>query len=247
MPRFNRRGTAMTELSLLAPVYVLLLVGLIYFGNCILMWQEVQLAARFLSMNTRSGASGSGGPAMIAHTSGSNVPEDYFIYLSGTPRISVSSAAGDFSQQQIRDELIKASWNVSQDFDVNGNSFETAVSTLAFRVVYAEDPPRYAFDGDDALIASELTGWFNRKSASVSLTHDSNFLRVGKWKLPNPTVTAEARAVVREEGCDERSLTESAKGFRKPIEDILSEFADGPVPLPDYPAFGESDEFWEPN
>lgn len=254
----HRKGAAMTEFALLAPVYVLLLIGLVYFSNVVLMWQEIQLASRFLSMNTRSEAAGGGQATLIATTSGATIPEDYFIYMStaGAPEISVSTVPGEFTQQQIRDELIKASWTVTQSFtpQPDGGTASAQVQTMTAdgQVVYGlkydpEAPPAYAFDGDDTLIADELSRWFNRKTASVTLVFDSNFVRVGRWKLPPAKASARAEAVVREAGCDERSLTESQEGYRKPIEDLLADFGDGPVPLPDYPGFGGSDGFWEPN
>ena len=99
----GRRGSAMTEFALLAPVYVLLLIGLIYFANEVLLWQESQLAARFLATNSRSGASGSGGSPLIANTSGANVPEDYFVYFSAasSPRFSQTAEQASFLQKQV--------------------------------------------------------------------------------------------------------------------------------------------------
>ena len=242
----------MAEFAVLLPVYVLLLVSLIYFSNVVLVWQEGALAARFLSTNTRTAASGGGGGAMIAHTSGANVPQDYFIYGNVDPVISASLTPASFTQAQVRDELIKRSWYVSQSFDLNGNNTITQTLTGEGTVVYDPITLRYGFDGDDALIAEEISDWFTRGSASVRLTYDSQYIRVGKWTLPAASVTTLSEGTLRNADNKQRSTTASSGGMRRPIEDLLQRFGPseapaGSLPMPDYPDFMSSNAFWVPN
>lgn len=257
------KGSALAEFAVLLPVYVLLLVGLIFFSNEILFWQEAQMAARFLATNDRGPAVAPAGTQspLIAVTSGPAVPQDYFIMgqMQGQPQFVTGSVPGTFSQGDIREELIQASWQVGQSFDLDGGSAISQNLTGMGNVVYGNKPglygaipDAYSFDGDDLLVAQELSNWFNRRSATVTLTHTSKYLQAGKWKLPNATVTGTAEAVVREADCKQRSITASQAGFTKPIEDLLSQFSAaeapaGSLPMPDYPAFMSSDGFWVPN
>ncbi len=260
----NRRaGNAMTEFAILLPVYVLLLIGLVFFANEILFWQEGQLAARFLATNARGQASAPRGTQspLIAVTSGPLVPQDYFIFgsMQGQPRISTDNQLGNFSQADIKTQLVLVSWKVAQTFGLDGTSEQGQNLTPQGNVVYGNKrnlfqaiPGQYSFDGDDALIAEELSGWFNRRSATVTLTYDSRFLHVGKWTLPPATVTGQACAVVRQADGKRRSLTVSQSGYRKPIEDLIARFGSdevspGQLAMPDYPGFGGSDPFWVPN
>ncbi len=86
-----RQGSAMVEGAVLLPVYVLLLVGLIYFGNEGLFWQEVSQSARFVATNTQSAGGGSGTPG-IANTNGPNVGQDFFLYFQGNKTLSTSTS-----------------------------------------------------------------------------------------------------------------------------------------------------------
>lgn len=259
----NRSGNAMVEFAVLLPVYVLLLIGLLFFANEILFWQEGQLAARFLATNSRAVASAPAGTQspLIAVTGGALVPQDYFIFgsMQGQPQISLDTRSGDISQADIKDELVKVSWSVTGSFTFGGVEAVSQSLTRQGNVIYGNKqnlfqaiPDQYSFDGDDALIAEELSNWFNRRSATVTLTHDSRFLRVGKWTLPVASVTARAEAVVREDGNKQRSLTASQSGYRRPIEDLIARFGSdevsaGDLSMPDYPDFGGSDPFWVPN
>ena len=260
----NSSGNAMVEFAVLLPVYVLLLIGLLFFANEILFWQEGQLAARFLATNDRAAVTAPSGTAspLIAVTSGPLVPQDYFLFgsMQGQPQISRDTRSGDFTQADLKAELVKSSWSVTGSFTFGGDVEAVGQSlTQQGNVVYGNKPNlfqavpgQYSFDGDDALIAEELSGWFNRRSATVTLTHDSRFLRVGKWTLPAASVTAEGRSVVRETGNKQRSVTASQSGYRKPIEDLIAKFGSdevsaGDLAKPDYPDFGGSDAFWVPN
>ncbi|GEM_PF-4190352 len=247
----NRQGSAMVEVGVLLPVYVLILVGLIYFGNEVLLWQECPQSARFVATNVQTGAPGGGGAATIARTNGPSVTQDYFLYYQGKKDISLDAENGTFTQQQIRDELIKSSWTVAQTFAFDGSSALSQNLTREGSRVYAGDPPAYAFDGDDRLIAEELSDWFTRSSCLLELTHDSNYLRaVG---LPEATVTSRAEAVHRQGGGgDEKSRSGAEPGGIQLVEDLVSRFpADetpgGSVPMPHYPDFMPTKDFWTPN
>ena len=254
----NTKGSAMVETAVLLPVYVLVIIGLIYFSNETLHWQEVQLSARFLATNTRANFGGNSNVSpLIANTSGAGVPDEYFVVFSGSgqPTIAQDSQSVLYSQQAIRDELIKASWDVTRTQNLQGDVTLNQQLTGKGNVIYGNKqglfgvavPGEYSFDGDDALIADELSSWFKRKSATVTLTYDSRYIHVGKWTLPSPTVTGEARAVVRESDDKERKLWDRDAADRHPVDQLVEEFNDGSTPIPDYPDFGFSDGFWTPN
>lgn len=262
----RRSGSAMTEFAILLPVYVLLVIGLIFFANEILLWQEVQMSARFLSTNTRAAAAAPPGTPspLIGITTGPLLPKDYFIYYSsgsGGIIVDEDNQPGQFTQDQIHEELVEAAWNVGQSFDATTGSTTTSQTYTRYgHVVYGNKPglwealpDQYSFAGDDLLIAQELSDWFRRRMAQVTVSYDSKYIRAGTWTLPSPSVTATAEAVTRERDTGKvRSLTASQSGYRKPIEDLLGRFDSaetpaGSLPLPHYPDFQGSDPFWVQN
>jgi hypothetical protein len=173
--------------------------------------------------------------------------------MQGQPQISLDNQTGVFSQADIKEELVQAAWRLSQSFGLDGSVAQGQNLTREGNVIYGYKqnlfqpiPGQYSFDGDDALIADELSNWFNRRSATVTLIYDSRFLKVGKWTLPPATVTARSCAVVREANDKTRSLTTSQSGYRRPIEDLIARFGSdevsaGDLAKPDYPAYGGRD------
>ena len=114
----NRKGSALVEFAVLLPVYVLLLVGLIFFANEIVFWQEAQMAARFLATNDRGPVSAPAGTQspLIAVTSGPAVPQDYFLMgqMQGQPQFLTDSQPGTFTQEKIREDgvAIRTLWQI---------------------------------------------------------------------------------------------------------------------------------------
>ena len=250
----GNRGSALVEVAVLLPVYVLLLVGMIYFANQVLCWQEVSQSARYVATNVQGGFGG-GGTTGIAKTNGAGVSQGYFLYFQGNKDLDLSSAKAAFDQQQIRDELIKASWTATQTFTFGGGSTTSQSLTGAGAVVYPPGNPApgpYAFDGDDALIAREYSDWLTRASALLELTSDPSLIHV--VGLPAGKVTAHAEAVLRRgDGSEKRRVSSgSDPGGIGLAEDLISRFGaaevpGGSVPMPHYPDFMPTKDFWSPN
>ncbi len=243
----NQRGNALVEVGVLLPVYVLLLVGLIYFGNEVLLWQEVSQAARFTATNVQ-GTPGGATAATIARTNGPGVTQDYFLYFQGSKVLDTNEAVATFTQAQIHDELVKASWTVTQTFSLDGSSVQTAVKTGPGMVIYPDGS--YAYDGDDALIAQEFSNWITRASSSLQLTYDSNLIRA--LRLPAGTVNAQAESVLRRGTEKSRATTGSDPGGIGLAQDLIQRFGAsetpaGSVPMPHYPDFMPTLDFWAPN
>lgn len=265
----DQRGSALVETAILLPIYSLLCVGVIYFGNTILLHQEVNLSARYQSTGTSR--PGSGAPAFddrqfLPSTGGQALPDAWFIQFSGDIDMSNSRPTADsadpYTDSWIYEELVKVSWDITRSFDVNGVETTTTgyspVGTRIYRENILLDAPA---------IADRLNGWFRRQRFRYDVTHQSGLYQTewghtSSWALaglPEPVIDTTVAAAARTGSA--RSAPTPSTQSPKPIESTLigdgslfvetfDDYDDGgfnTTPSGKYPDYEDHESFWVPN
>ncbi|MBI4230911.1 MAG: pilus assembly protein [Planctomycetes bacterium] len=273
VPRARRddrlvRGAALIETALLLPLYCFLCVGIIYFGNTILLHQEVNLSTRYQSTGMGRPASGGGtsDAGFLPTTGGQYLADAWFIQFAGDIDMSNSQpwvdASDPYDSREIHEELVKISWDVQRTFDLNGNETTTQQYTSAGQRIYGED-----ILADAPLISERLNGWFQRRNFHYDVTHsgvtyyDTEWGHNASWGLrglPPPEIDTTVAAVARTGVVRAASASTASP---KPVESevigdsslFLETFDDwndigsfNQTPVPIYPGAGTS-SFWVPN
>jgi hypothetical protein len=257
------RGNAVVETALLLPVYALVLVGALAGAAEGLVLQELWQEARFRVFQ-EGGGDAAGAPveagegasvAMLPVTGGPSLAEEGFVSFSGGGSRESSDDRDEetFAPKELSDEMIRISWRAGTFFDFTQGEMDAQTrQNLTPKGVYLYDSD--AFD-DVSLLASELDGWFHRRSVELRARPDvSAYL---PWGLDIPELQVKLSTAVR--GERERA-DRSRHGYHRPIEDLVSDLAlfvenfedyedagFNTAPVGGYPDFSGGEKFWVPN
>jgi len=224
--RKENQANALVELVILLPLYVLILLGLIYIGDLSGIRTRLQPAVEQAAARTET-------------VTAADVEKEMFsLYPEGELTLLEKQGKQSFpppgEMRRIIDYLAdppERPW-ASGSWEFRNGRLVPVIHTGMWRRA-AELEKKHLEEMKPELIESTLQDYMNEVEARAHFSYDAGYIRIGPVELSRMgELDAEHRAFAR--GDRERRV--AGGGYNHPIEELLAEMGAG-QPLPDYPDF----------
>jgi hypothetical protein len=240
----RRRGSAVVELVVMLPVFLLILVGMMYLGEMSLFRQRTEYGGEYAvdAPGDQSEAAAARGP----------VSEQFYPSPIGELTVTEQQLADVPEEGEIREafeDMIEptTTHSASGRYVIGPDGkLRFVVTTHSHTRRFRHVPPELFDDHVPELVTDVESGWAHRRRADLVYSYDPDYLRMGDWNLDPVEVKTQVQAVTR--GEKKREVAVPEPGQNHPIDAITDHrLMRDHGRVPHYPDFHGDQAFWQPN
>lgn len=243
------RASAVVELLILLPVFLLIIFAMMYVGELSIFKERSHFGGQY-AMDAQ-------GDQSEARAVRGAVSEEFYPNRTGELTVAeVAAESEDIPEAgEIRamfDEMSQPVYSVRATgrYVFSGGRLRFVVRTHQSKRLSADG--RYAAtyslrDDNVPELCTELAqGWAVRNRVELTYSYSPDYLRIGKWPLEAADLSTKFQSVVR--GEKKREVTNPPGGMDHQVDTLTG---NSRMPrsgqLPDCPDFGGDEAFWEPD
>jgi len=249
LQRHRQHGSSVVELIILLPVFLLILLAMMYVGHLSVFKTRTHFGAEYAVSADGDQSEGQAIQGTVSTTFYTGHAGELEL-TEPSPLPADIPEAGEL--REVFDEMSEPIYSTyaSGRYVMEGGQLRFVVSTHQSETLSADGRyvarHRLREDNIPELVTELMQGWQERRSADLRYVYEPGYITVGRWQLTAAELNTHYRTVVRTP--NHREVVSPPLGMTHQI-DTLTGSSNMPESgtLPHYPDFSGDQAFWEPN